>query len=140
MNSGLAVPRLAGGWKYAYLHAPGTAAVLFLGWALGIVVRRVGPSLPVPLTTRLVLGGSILTWMLSAMGRQRFALSGLPRQLALPCLYGTIPIIVVSLVVTNPGRILGLSAAILVGYAAMLSPQIVKVREQRSASGQSPTP
>jgi low temperature requirement protein LtrA len=138
-NSGLAVPRLAGGWNYAYLHAPGTAAVLFLGWALGVVVHQVGLSLPVPLTTRLVLGGSIVTWMLGAMGRQRFALCGLPRQLALPCLYGGTAIIVVALVVTNPGLLLGLSAAILVGYAAMLSPQIVKVREQRSATGQPPT-
>jgi low temperature requirement protein LtrA len=138
VKSGLAVPRLAGGWKYAYLHAPGTAAVLFLGWALGVVVHRVGLSLSVPLTTRLVLGGSLVTWMFSAMVRQRFALRGLPRQLALPCLYGSTPVIVVSLVVTNPGLLLGLSAAILVGYAAVLSSQIVKIREQRSATGQLP--
>jgi low temperature requirement protein LtrA len=140
VKSGLVVPRLAAGWKYAYLHAPGAAAVLFLGWALGVVVHQVGLSLPVPLTTRLVLGGSIVTWMLGAIGRQRFALGGLPRQLALPCLYGITPIVVVTLVVTNPGLLLGLSAAILVGYAAMLSPQIVKVREQWSAAGQPPTP
>jgi low temperature requirement protein LtrA len=140
VKSGLAVPRLAGGWRYAYLHAPGAAGVLFLGWALGVVVHQVGLSLPVPLTTRLVLGGSIVTWMLGAMGRQRFALGCLPRQLALPYLYAIIPIIVVTLVVTNPGLLLGLSAAILVGYAATLSPQIVKVREQQSATGQPPTP
>jgi len=139
VKSGLAVPRLAGGWRYAYLHAPGTAAILFLGWALGVVVRQVGLSLPVPLTTRLVLGGSIVTWMLSAMFRQRFALGGLPRRLALPCLYGSTPVIVVALVVTNPGLLLGLSAAILVAYAAILSWQIVRVREQQPATGQPPT-
>jgi low temperature requirement protein LtrA len=136
VRSGLVIPRMAGGWNYAYLHALGTAAFLFLGWALGVVVFEVGLSLPVPLTMRLMLGGSIVTWMLGELGRQRFALGRLPRPLALPCLYGVPAVIVVTLVVTIPGLLLGISAAILVGYAAMLSPQIVKVREQQSATGQ----
>jgi low temperature requirement protein LtrA len=139
VTSGLVVPRLGGGQNYAYVHSPGGAAVLFLGWALGIVVRQVGLSRSVPLTTRLVLGGSVVTWMLIGIGLQRFALGRVPRQRALLGLYGITPVIVVTVVVTDPGLLLGLTAAILVGYAAMVSLQIAKVREQQSGTGQPPT-
>jgi hypothetical protein len=45
----------------------------------------------------------------------------------------------VTLVVTNSDLLLGLTTAILVGYAAAVSPQIAKVREQQSATGHPPT-
>jgi low temperature requirement protein LtrA len=139
VTSGLAVPRLGGGQDYAYVHSPGGAAILFLGWALGIVVRQVGLSRPVPLTTRLVLGGSIVTWILIGIGLQRFALGRVPRQRAVLGLYSISPVIVVAVVVTDPGLLLGLTAAILVGYAAIVSVQIAKVREQQSGIGRPPT-
>jgi low temperature requirement protein LtrA len=139
VTSGLVVPRLGGGRNYAYVHSPGGPAILFLGWALGIVVRQIGLSQPVPLTTRLVLGGSIVTWMLIGIGLQRFALRRVPRQRALLGLYGITPVIVVTVVVTDPGLLLGLTAAILLGYAAMASLQTAKAREQQSDTGQPPT-
>jgi low temperature requirement protein LtrA len=130
VSSGLAVPQLGRGTGYAYLHSSASAAVLFLGWALGVVVHRVAVSLPVPLGARLVLGGSIVTWMLAGMGLRRFALSRLsPRQIILG-VAGITSNVVVTLTVTDPGVLLGLTAAILVGYAVVLSPQIVKIREQ----------
>jgi low temperature requirement protein LtrA len=134
VTSGLAAPRLGGGRAYAYLNAPGGAAILFLGWALGVVVRQVGLSRPVPLTTRLVLGGSIVAWMLVGLGLQRFALGRVPRQRALFGLCGITATMVATLAVTNPGLLLGLTAAILVGYAAMVSPQILRVREKQAAA------
>jgi low temperature requirement protein LtrA len=138
VTSGLAGPHLASGRNYVYIHAPGGAAILFLGWALGVAVHQVRLSHPLPLTTRLVLGGSIVTWMVVGIGLQRFALGRLPRQRALLGLCGTIPIIVVTPVVTNPGLLLGLLAAILVGYAVTVSPQIVRVRQQQSTTRQPP--
>lgn len=140
VTSGLVVPRLGGGRIDAYVHSPGGAAILFLGWALGIVVREVGLSRSVPLTTRLVLGGSVVAWMLVGIGLQRFALGRVPRQRTLLSLYAITPVILVTLVVTDPGLLLGLTAAILVGYAAAASLQIAKVRKQQSATGQPPTP
>ena len=135
LTSKLAEPRLGNGQNYAYLNAPGGAAILFLGWSLGVVAHQVGLSRPVPLTTRLVLGGSIVAWMLVGLGLQRFALGRVPRQRALLGLAGTAPIIAVTLAVTDPGLLLGLTAAILVGYAATVSRLIVRVREQQSAAG-----
>lgn len=140
VTSGLVVPRLGGGRIDAYVHSPGGAAVLFLGWALGIVVREVGLSRSVPLTTRLVLGGSVVAWMLVGIGLQRFALGRVPRQRTLLSLYAITPVILVTLVVTDLGLLLGLTAATLVGYAAVASLQIAKVRKQQSATGQPPTP
>jgi low temperature requirement protein LtrA len=139
VTSGLAEPRLAGGQNYAYLNGPGGAAILFLGWALGVVVHQVGRSMPLPLTARLVLGGSIVAWMLVGLGLYRFAIGRLSRQRVLLGLCGIIATIVVTLVVTNPGLLLGLTAVMLVGYAATVSLQIVQVREQQSATGQPPT-
>jgi low temperature requirement protein LtrA len=135
VSGGLAEPYLGGGQTYAYLNGPGGAAVLFLGWALGVMVRRVGLSMPVPLTTRVVLGGSVVTWMLVGIALRRFALGRLPRQRALLGLSGITTIIVVTLLVTNPGLLLGLTTATLVGYAAMVGPQLAKIREQQSATG-----
>jgi low temperature requirement protein LtrA len=127
VNSRLAVPQLGSGQGYAYLHSPAGAAVLFLGWALSVVVHQIGQSRPMPLNARLVLGGSIVTWMLSGMGPQRFALRYLPRRRFILGLAGITPTIVVTLAVTDPGLLLGLTAAILVGYAIVVSPQIIKV-------------
>jgi len=131
VTSGLAVPHLAGGQNYAYLHSPGGAAILFLGWALGVAVHQVRLSLPVPLTARLVLGGAIVTWMLCGMGLQRFALGRLAPRRVLLGLCGIVPTVVVAVAVTGPGLLLGLTAAILVGYAATVSPEIVEVRDQQ---------
>jgi low temperature requirement protein LtrA len=135
VSSGLAVPHLAGGQAYAYLNGPGGAGILFLGWALGIVVHQVELSHPVPLTTRLVLGGSIVSWMLTGLGLRRFALGHVSRQRALLGLGGITPTVVVTLVVANPGLLLGLAAAILVGYAGTVNREIAKVRERQSAAG-----
>ena len=75
--------------------------------------------------------------MLCGMGLQRFALSRLPRNRLLLGLAGIAPTIVVTGVVTDPGLLLGLTAAILVGYAIVVSPAIVRVRE-RSAHERRP--
>ncbi|MEU5726640.1 hypothetical protein, partial [Micromonospora sp. NPDC047738] len=111
---------------YAYLHSPAGAAVLFLGWALGVVVYEIGQSRQMPLNARFVLGGSIVAWMLCGLGLHRFALGRMPRRRFIVGLVGIALAIVVTLVVTEPGLLLGLTSAILVGYAIVVSPQIVK--------------
>ncbi|MEU5940890.1 low temperature requirement protein A [Micromonospora sp. NPDC047548] len=126
VNSRLAVPQLGSGQGYAYLHSPAGAAVLFLGWALGVVVYEIGQSRQMPLNARLVLGGSIVTWMLCGLGLHRFALGRLPRRRFIVGLAGITLAIVVTLVVTEPGLLLGLTSALLVGYAVVVSPQIAK--------------
>ena len=139
VSGGLAEPNLGDGQTYAYLNGPGGGAILFLGWALGVMVHRIGLSTPLPVTTRVVLGGSVVTWMLVGTGLHRFALGGLPRQRALLGLGSTTLIIVATLLAANPDLLLGLTTAILVGYAATVSPQIARFRERRSATGQPPT-
>jgi low temperature requirement protein LtrA len=138
VTSGLAVPHLAGGQTYAYLYSPGGAAILFLGWTLGVVVHQVKLSLPVSLTARLVLGGSIVTWMVCGVGLQRFALGHLSRRRILLGLCGVVPTAVVTVAVRDPGLLLGLTAAILVGYAVTVSPQIAEVRDRQARAGAPP--
>ncbi|KAB1915697.1 low temperature requirement protein A [Micromonospora sp. AMSO31t] len=125
-NSGLALPRLGSGNGYAYLHVAAGAAVMFLGWALGVAVYEVGQSHQMPIHARLVLGGSIVTWMVCGLGLHRFALGRLPRRRLVVGLGGITLAIVVALVVTDPGRLLAFNSAMLVGYAIVVNAQIAK--------------
>jgi low temperature requirement protein LtrA len=134
VSSGLPVPHLGAGRTYAFLNGPGGAAILFLGWALGVVVHQVGLSQPVPLAARLVLGGSIVIWMLVGLGLQRFALGRVPRQRTLLALPGVSAAVVVTLAVAAPGLLLGLVAAILVGYHVLVGRQIGRVSYRQSAA------
>jgi low temperature requirement protein LtrA len=134
LTSGLAAPHLAAGTTYAYIHIPGGAAILFLGWSLGVVVHQVRLAHPLPLTIRLVLGGSIITWMAFGLSLQRFSQGHLTRCRVLLAVLGTIPPIAISLLVIDPVLLIGLTAAFFVAYAATISRYIARVRDQQPVS------
>jgi low temperature requirement protein LtrA len=127
VSTRLAVPHLGSGQAYAYLHSPVGASVLFLGWALGVAVHQVALEHPMPLTARLVLGASILVWMLGGLSLHRFAVGRLPRLRVLVGLAGVTAVLTVTLAVSRPGLLLWLDAAILVAYAIVVSTEIVRV-------------
>jgi low temperature requirement protein LtrA len=132
VTSQLAVPRLGNGQAYGYLHAAAGAAVLFLGWALGEVVRAVAEGthrLSEPV--RLIYGGSLIVWMLCGLGLQWFSLGYLARRRLLITAVTLAPTAVVTGVVGDPVLVLALSAAIMVGYAILVSTQIASVRDRR---------
>jgi low temperature requirement protein LtrA len=138
ITSRLAVPHLGNGATYTYVHNVAAASILFLGWALGVAIREVGQARPMPLTARLVLGTSMVTWILCGLGFQRVALRHrLPRQRLVVAVASIAPVVVVTLFVTRPALLLGLTTAIFIGYAAMVTPAIVRVarREERPAEG-----
>jgi low temperature requirement protein LtrA len=135
VSSRVAVPHLGGGQAYAYVHSIAGAAILFLGWGLGVAVREVRHGHPLPLTARLVLGVSLVIWILCGMGFQRVALRHpLPWQRRLLAIATITAVVVVTLAVTSPGTLLGLTAAIFTGYAVLVTPQIVRVAERETGS------
>ncbi|WP_345627120.1 low temperature requirement protein A [Rugosimonospora acidiphila] len=129
--SGLPVRRLGNGQAYAYLHTPAGVAVLFIGWGLGEAAREVdGGAHTMPLGVRLVYGGSLIGWMACGLGLNWFALGRLHRyRLAIGAL-GATPIAVVIGVPSAPTLVLAVTSAVFVGYAALVNPQLVRVREQ----------
>jgi low temperature requirement protein LtrA len=135
VSSRVAVPHLGGGQAYAYVHSAAGAAVLFLGWALGVTVREVRNGHPMPLGGRLVLGVSIAAWILCGLGFQRVALRHrLPWHRKVLAFASITPVLAVTLVVTRPALLLGLIAAIFVGYAFLVTPKIVQVAEHARGS------
>ncbi|MGI5214899.1 low temperature requirement protein A [Plantactinospora sp. CA-290183] len=128
LTSGLAASRLRGGQGYAYLHAPVGAAILFLGWALGQVVREVAAgSERLPGVLRLVLGVSIGVWMLTGLALHRLSLGAVARIRLVLAFLGVAAAGLVMAVVTRPLLALTLTAAVLVGYAIVVSREIVRV-------------
>jgi low temperature requirement protein LtrA len=131
VTSRLAVPRLGNGQAYGYLHWPAGGAILFLGWALGQLVREiVAGTHAMPVAVRLMYGGSIITWMVSGLALQWFSLGYLPRQRLLVGALGVTPVAVVTGLVADPALTLWLTSAVLVGYAILVSTEIVRVGAQ----------
>jgi low temperature requirement protein LtrA len=132
----LALPRLRGGQAYAYLHLPFGAALLFLGWSLGQIVRLAASGAPaLPLTLRLLLAAAIITWILSGLALGWVSLRSLSRRrlaAALPCI-ALVAVIVAT--VTRPVILLILLAATLASYAIITNYHIrtaaSSVQEQR---------
>lgn len=132
LQSRLAVPRLASGQAYAYLHVPIGAGILVSGWVLGQAVHNTtsGEEQPVPPTLRLVLAVSIATWILGWLGMQWFSRGALaPRRLASAAL-GIVPIAVVAAVVTDPILLLALTAAFMTAYAVVATTHIARLRAE----------
>ena len=131
VNSRVAVPHLGSGQSFAYLHSVTGGSILFLGWTLGVAVREVGRGRPMPLTARLVFGASIVLWILCGLGLQRLALRHrLPRYRTLLAFTAIAAVLAVTVAVTRPALLLGLTAALLIGYVAVVSPEIVRVAQR----------
>jgi low temperature requirement protein LtrA len=125
LTSRLAIHRLRSGQGYSFLHAPAGAAILFLGWSIGEVVREIAHgSHRLPASLRLVLGGSVVVWLLSGLALHWFAVGSVSRRRIGIVVLGVLPTAVVASVVTDPGLTLVLMAAVLVGYAAAVSRHI----------------
>ncbi|MEV4757871.1 low temperature requirement protein A [Micromonospora sp. NPDC049559] len=128
VSTGMALRRLSAGLAYAYVHAVHGAALLFIGWALGQTLRQIATgSARMPEMLRLLLGGSLIIWMLCGLAMQliyarrldrvRFAI-GCGGVTGLALLVGTIP---------DPRIVLPPLAALLVCYSVLVSRQIARI-------------
>jgi low temperature requirement protein LtrA len=133
LNSRLALPRLASGLAYGYLHLPVGAGILFAGWAMARIVHFTdGGAHQVPTTVRLALAGSLLMWMLGGLGLQWFSQGALSRRRLIRSALGIVPIAVVGALVSDPVVLLALTAAVIVGYAFMITTEIGQLRTETS--------
>ncbi|GIH17913.1 low temperature requirement protein A [Rugosimonospora africana] len=131
VTSGLPVRRLGNGQAYGYLHSPAGASTLFIGWGLGQLVRSIAEGHhTVPLTLRLVYGGSLVGWMLVGTGLQWFTVGHLEPRRQLISAVGVPGMAVLTATITDPELLLGLTAALLTGYAALVSPQITRLTQR----------
>lgn len=126
LTSQIAIPRLASGTGYVYVHIPIGIGILFAGWALGRVVQLTSEHRQeLPATLRLVLALAIVTWMLGGLATAWFAV-GVPSPLRfVETGVGVAAISAVALI-ADPSLLLVLVAVILVGYAAAVAATIRK--------------
>lgn len=129
--------RLGGGQSYAYVHYLLGASLLFVGWSLGQVVHQIaaGPA-TLPASLRILLGASLITWMLTGLALNWLLVRSLPpRRLAITG-SGIASVALVVALVADPFAMLGLLCAVLIGYAVALTRFIQRISgEQRVASG-----
>jgi low temperature requirement protein LtrA len=126
--------KLRSGQKYSYLHVPNGLAILFLGWALGQLVHEVAlASAHVPLVLRAALGASLAVWILCGLGIQWFSANPLSSWQECVAAGWVVPIVVVSLVVTDPIALLVLLSLLVAGHCVLISRQI----SQRAAAVES---
>jgi low temperature requirement protein LtrA len=128
LTSRLALPRLASGAGYGYLHAPVGAGILFAGWAMGKVVNIADEGHLVPGTVRVVLAGSLITWVLGGLGLQWFSVGSLSRRRLLRTALGVAPIALIGAFVAGPILLLALTAATIAGYAVTITTELGRLR------------
>jgi low temperature requirement protein LtrA len=129
LNSRLAVPRLASGQAYAYLHVPIGVGIILSGWALGRAVHNTTidhESLPPAL--RLVLAASLATWILGTLGMQWFSRGALSRRKMASAAFGIVPIAATAAFVGDPIVLLSLTSAVMTGYATTTTVHIGRAR------------
>ncbi|SBT49421.1 Low temperature requirement protein LtrA [Micromonospora narathiwatensis] len=126
INTGLALTRLRGGQRYAYLHLPMSTGLLLLGWSLGEVLRQIDANArTIPLALRLILAASLVAWMLCGLGLNWLsARSPGTRRIALTG-GGIGAVTAIAVAVPHPFPMLLLVAATLGGYAVLLSRHLV---------------
>jgi low temperature requirement protein LtrA len=132
VTTGLALRRLSAGLGYSSVHGFLGAALLLLGWALEQVLEEiVAGSAGLPGMLRLLLGVSLVAWMLCGLTLQWVSLgSVLPRRVWITAAgAGAVGLIVA--LVPGPTVVLVLLAATLVGYAVMVSRHIVRLSGER---------
>ncbi|MFJ8582471.1 low temperature requirement protein A [Micromonospora sp. NPDC093277] len=122
VESGLALARLGGGQRYAYLHILMNSALLLLGWSLGDVVRQVDADAPAaPLGLRLLLAASLVTWMLCGLGLNRVSEQPPGARRYVLSSGGIASVTAATVAVDRPLPMLLLVAATLVGYAVLVT-------------------
>jgi low temperature requirement protein LtrA len=132
VTTGLALDRLKGGQAYTYLQSPMSAALLLIGWALGQVVRlTVHGTDAVPWALRLILGASIVIWMLGGLGLYILSV-GRPhaRRLAISG-YGVVSVSLITLAANRPLPLLVLVALAMALYGVLVSRRLKVVRRGR---------
>jgi low temperature requirement protein LtrA len=131
LTSRLALPRLASGLAYAYLHIPVGAGILFAGWGLGRAVHAAATDAArLPTIVRLVLAGSIVAWILGSLGLQWFSRGELSLGKVVMAALGIAPTVVVGAFVNDPVLLPALIASIVVVYAVMVTTQIARSRAE----------
>jgi low temperature requirement protein LtrA len=132
VESRLALPRLASGQAYTYLHVPIGVGILVAGWALGETVHiTTGDQRPVPPTLRLIVAASIASWMLGTLGMQWFSRGALTRRKVMTAVLGIGSTAAVAAFVGNPILLLSLTGAVVILYAAMITAYIGHARAER---------
>ncbi|HEX7744467.1 MAG TPA: low temperature requirement protein A [Micromonosporaceae bacterium] len=129
VTTGLAVNRLRGGQAYTYLQGPMSAALLLLGWSLGEVVRlTVHGAETVPPALRLMLGASIVIWMLGGLGLNLLAVGRPDARRLVISGYGVGSISLIALAASRPLPLLVLVSVALTLYAALVTRRLTAQR------------
>lgn len=129
VTTGLALDRLRGGQAYTYLQGPMSAALLLLGWSLGQVVRLAAHGAEtVPPALRMMIGASIVIWMLGGLGLNVLAV-GRPdaRRLAISG-YGVASISLIALTAGRPLPLLVLVSVALALYSVLVTRRLAAQR------------
>jgi low temperature requirement protein LtrA len=131
LTSQLAVPRLASGNGYAYIHMLIGAGILVAGWALGRVVHLTNDrDQGLPAMLRLVLALSIITWMVGMLGVWWFAVGVSPRR-TVRTVVGVASVAAAAVLIRDPIVLSVLVALILAGYAAAVTAEIRRTATTR---------
>lgn len=112
--------RLRGGQEYAYLHAIVAATLLLIGWSLRTAVEQAADgSAQLPAGLRLVLGASIMAWMVSGTALLRIALGRVSRARLAITAAGVGAVAASVVTVTTPLEGMGVLAVVLIIYASL---------------------
>ena len=99
-------------------------------WALGELVHEIDLGVShVPMVLRLVLGVSLASWILCGLGIQWFSINPLAGWQVGVVAAWTVPVLLVSIMVVEPVRLLLLIASLLVGYSVLISREISRRTE-----------
>jgi low temperature requirement protein LtrA len=136
VTTGIAVARLRGGQGYTYVHIPLGGALLLVGWSLGRVVHLVSADAEtVPAALRLMLVGSMVTWMLGGFGLNWLAMRrpDARRLLLFGCGMGSLALIAAAVSRPFP-LLLGFSAAMAL-YAVLVTRRLTAQVSERPGAG-----
>ncbi len=112
--------RLRGGQEYSYIHAIVVASLLLVGWGLRTAVgHEVDRSPQLPVELRLVLGGSIIAWMISGTVLLRIAVGRINKTRIAMTGAGLVAVAISLATVTAPLAGMGLLAAVLIAYVVL---------------------
>ncbi|MGK5742215.1 low temperature requirement protein A [Micromonospora sp. URMC 103] len=138
VSTGLAANRLKAGHAYTYVHTPLFGALLLLGWSLGEVVRVVDSGSGwLPMELRLVLAGSLITWMICELSVR--ALAGpVPRARWVATGFGLPAVGLITVMLPYPTALLALLAVTLIVYAVLVTRELRA--SQRAREARSPAP
>ncbi|MFI6265046.1 low temperature requirement protein A [Micromonospora sp. NPDC051006] len=129
----LSANRLRGGQPYAYLHGVLTAALLLIGWCLGVLVRQAAADAQAaPAHFRLLVGVSLGLWMVTGAALQHVGPGGVGRRRAAVTGIGVLGVLAAAWA-PHPAAMLVAIAAVMLGYAALIQRFLLRAERAPAA-------